>query len=359
MIFIHRTLGHAVCRFILTAGMVCWCWIGCVPKPGDGRKSLESRYFSEAIVLGGKGVGPGQFNKPRSVACDREDNLYVVDMTGRVQKFSSNGTFVLQWQMPQTDLGKPKGMGLDRVGNLIVLEPHYQRVNHFSPEGKLLSQWGRRGTNAGEFILPRSIAQNSSGDYFLSEYTLVERVQKFSSNHVYIQGWGEPGLNPGQFNRAEAVAVGPNDEVYVCDSCNHRVQIFDSNGRYLRGYGAAGSKAGQLSYPYDIHVERDGLQFVCEFGNSRISVFDAQNHFVELLGGPGSAPGQIANPWGMAFDSHGNMYVADALNHRVQKLVRRATVLGLGGRKASGAQQQSPTRAVELVRSTARSAAKT
>ena len=354
---VHRTLGHPVCRFILAVGLACGWGIGCVPRSEDGRKKLNSRYFSEAILLGTKGVGPGQFNKPRAVACDREDNLYVVDMTGRVQKFSPDGTFILQWQMPQTDLGKPKGMGLDHDGNVIVLEPHYQRVNHFSTSGKLLSQWGRRGTNAGEFILPRSIAQNSAGDYFLSEYTLVERVQKFSSNHVFIRAWGEPGLSPGQFNRAEAVAIGPKDEVYVCDSCNHRVQVFDSNGGYLRGYGTAGSNAGQLSYPYDIHVEGDGLQFVCEFGNSRISIFDAQNRIVEILGGPGSSPGQFANPWGMAFDSHGNMYVADALNHRVQKFVRRSALAGPGIHYSRDTVQDA--RASGFVQSTPHSAAKT
>ena len=122
-------------------------------------------------IIGSRGVGVGQFNKPRSVAVDAQDNLYVVDMTGRVQKFSSNGVFLLSWQMPQTDLGKPKGMGRDRDGNIIVLEPHYQRVNVFSPEGKLVAQWGEHGTNAGEFTLPRAVAVNSRGEVFVSEYS--------------------------------------------------------------------------------------------------------------------------------------------------------------------------------------------
>ena len=82
---------------------------------------LQSRLFSRAQIIGSRGVGVGQFNKPRSVAVDAQDNLYVVDMTGRVQKFSSNGVFLLSWQMPQTDLGKPKGMGRDRDGNIIVV----------------------------------------------------------------------------------------------------------------------------------------------------------------------------------------------------------------------------------------------
>jgi len=57
-------------------------------------------------------------------------------------------------------------MGHDRNGNILVVEPHYQRVNTFSPEGKLVAQWGKRGTNAGEFMLPRAVGMNSRGEAF-------------------------------------------------------------------------------------------------------------------------------------------------------------------------------------------------
>src|SRR5204863_6989373 len=152
---------------------------GCAPESHSDHASLASRIFNRVEVIGYRGVGVGELNKPRSVAVDKQDNLYVADMTGRVQKFSSNGVFMLSWQMPQTDLGKPKGMCRDREGNIIVLEPHYQRVNHFSPEGKLISQWGKSGTNRDEFTLPRSVAVNSRGEIFVSEYTRVDRVQVF------------------------------------------------------------------------------------------------------------------------------------------------------------------------------------
>ena len=85
--------------------------------------------------------------------------------------------------------------------------------------------------------------------------------------------------------------------------------------------------AGEMSYPYDVRVDAAGLRFVCEFGNSRIQVFDSKNQPVEIIGGPGAEPGQFNNPWSIALDSHGTLYVADALNHRVQKLVRRRSVV--------------------------------
>jgi DNA-binding beta-propeller fold protein YncE len=348
-----------------------WCFTtGCAPRTSDDETAIRSQFFERAAVFGTRGVGIGEFNKPRSVAVDLQDNIYAVDMTGRVQKFSPAGKFLLTWQMPETDLGKAKGMGRDPAGNIIVIEPHYQRVNHYAPDGMLVSQWGCRGTNEGCFILPRGVAVNSRGEFLVSEYMGSERVQRFalkvqslksevqsqevsSTNPLtpalslsegergnrspslvklvtprLLQVIGKAGTGPGEFNRPEGICVDAQDRIYVADSCNHRIQIFSADGKFIRQYGTAGSGLGELSYPYDVAVDAHGYQFVCEFGNSRIQVFDPDCEPVEIIGGPGSEPGQFANPWAVALDSQGNLVVADGLNHRVQKLVRKMGPIG-------------------------------
>jgi ABC-type Fe3+ transport system permease subunit len=309
---------------VLTLGASALVLTGCAPASPSNEAPLQSKLFERVQIIGSRGVGVGELNKPRSVAVDAQDNLYVVDMTGRVQKFSSNGVFQLSWQMPQTDLGKPKGLSRDRDGNILVLEPHYQRLNIFSPLGKLLAQWGKRGTNAGELMLPRAVGVNSRGEVLISEYGQVERVQRFAPRgEKLLAVIGHPGNGPGEFNRPEGLCVDAQDRLYVADSCNHRIQVFANDGQFLRSYGKAGAGKGDLSYPYDICVDAAGRQYVCEFGNSRIQVFDASDHPIEIIGGPGLAPGQFSNPWGVALDSAGNLYVADSQNHRVQKLIRR------------------------------------
>ena len=296
---------------------------GCTRETSKGA-DIKSRLFSRVEVIGERGSALGQFNKPRSVALDRDDNLYVVDMTGRVQKFSSQGAFLNSWRMPDTDLGKPKGMCMDTRGNIVLVEPHYQRVNHFAPDGTLVEQWGRAVTNGGDLVLPRAVAINSLGEAFLSEYTTVDRVQGFTANgrEPFVR-FGTPGDRDGQFNRPEGLAFGPDDRLYVADSCNHRIQIFSRDGKWLQSYGQPGRAAGQLSYPYDVRVDREGRQYVCEFGGGRVQIFDANQRSMEILGGVGSHPGQFNNPWSIALDSHGNLYVADSGNHRVQKFIRK------------------------------------
>jgi ABC-type Fe3+ transport system permease subunit/DNA-binding beta-propeller fold protein YncE len=315
---------HATRNTLLVASAGLLILAGCTPGAPSDQAPLPSQLFQRVQIIGSRGVGVGELNKPRSVALDVQDNLYAVDMTGRVQKFSSNGVFQLSWQMPQTDLGKPKGLCRDRDGNILVLEPHYQRMNVFSPLGKLVAQWGQRGTNAGELMLPRSVGVNSRGEVFVSEYGLVERVQQFSPRgEKLLAVLGRPGHGPGEFNRPEGLCVDAQDRLYVADSCNHRIQVFSADGKFLRAYGQAGKGQGELSYPYDICVDAAGRQYVCEFGNSRIQVFDANDRPLEIIGGPGAEPGQFNNPWGVALDSAGNLYVADSQNHRVQKLIRR------------------------------------
>lgn len=336
----HHTslIGAVLCLMLVLSS--------CTPHSGN---KLDSQIFSRVEIIGTRGVGIGQLNKPRSVAVDRQDNLFVIDMTGRVQKFSPNGVFLLSWQMPQTDLGKPKGMGRDRNGNIIVVEPHYQRVNHFSPQGKLVAQWGQRGTNVGQFTLPRAVAVNSHKQIFISEYGPMERVQCFSliqnptgppSAHV-LYAFGQPGNGPGDFNRPEGMCVDAQDRIYVADSCNHRIQIFSPEGNFIRTYGRAGSGKGELSYPYDICVDKAGRQYVSEFGNSRIQIFDANDRSIEIIGGPGFEPGQFSNPWGLALDSAENLYVADSQNHRVQKLIRKQSVVSSQGSVARADQKRT------------------
>lgn len=301
------------------------------PRAGN-EASLNSELFDRVEVIGTHGVGVGQFNQPRSLAIDDKDRLYVVDMTGRVQRFSPAGAFQLLWQMPELTNGRPKGMGRDWEGNIIVVEPHYQRLNHFTTTGQLLDQWGQKGTNFGQFWMPRDVAVDSRHEIFVSEYGVVERIQKFvfrtadgkpRGMPTCVLSFGRPGTGPGEFNRAEGLCMDSHDRLYVADSCNHRIQVFTADGKFLRAHGKPGSGLGELSYPYAIYVDAAGRQYVSEFGNSRVQVFDADDRPIEIIGGPGSDPGQFNNPWGLAMDSQGDLYVVDSQNHRVQKLIAK------------------------------------
>jgi ABC-type Fe3+ transport system permease subunit/DNA-binding beta-propeller fold protein YncE len=310
-------------RALIPIALVALCSSGCSPNSDAGTR-VKSTIFSSVQIIGSRGTGVGQFNKPRSVALDRDDNLYVIDMTGRVQKFSPDGKFLLLWQMPEVVKGKPKGMVRDIDGNIILVEPHYSRVNHFDQSGHLVAQWGTHGTNVGQLYFPRSAAINSRGDIYITEYGMTERIQCFTQfGKKVLFTFGTLGGGPGQIDRAEGMGMAPDDTLFVADSCNHRIQVFSAEGKFLREFGRAGSGLGEFSYPYDVRIDPTGLRYVCEFGNHRVQVFNEQNQPIEILGGPGADPSQMNNPWSIDFDSAGNLYIADSGNHRVLKYIRR------------------------------------
>src|SRR2546423_14323990 len=75
--------------------------LGCKEQP-----TFHSQFFSSVEVVGRRGAGAGELNKPRSVAVDREDNLYVVDMTGRGEEISAKGEILSFWRKAPTGKGK-------------------------------------------------------------------------------------------------------------------------------------------------------------------------------------------------------------------------------------------------------------
>lgn len=294
-------------------------------KDNPDSNNLGSQFFESVLTIGSKGNGIGQFSKPRSIAIDHQDQLYVADMTGRIQMFDSEGQFIRHWQMPEVDRGRPKGMCIDHEGHLVVIEPHYSRINHFDSKGELLRQWGAFGKEPGMLSLPRDAVVNSQGILFIGEYGSVERIQSFDLNTgTHLKTWGTPGNGTMQFNRPEGLGLDPaTHTLLIADSCNHRVQIYDFSGQLLDVLGEPGTKSGQFSYPYDVAVDNQGRRFVCEFGNSRIQVFDQDNQWIETVSAPGNGPAELNNPWCIAFDSHHNLYIADSGNHRIQKWIAK------------------------------------
>jgi sugar lactone lactonase YvrE len=271
-------------------------------------------------------------NKPRAIAIDQRDELYIVDVTPRIQVFDGDGNFLRGWQTPAFANGKPSGLAFDNAGNLLVSDTHYFRVLVFTPKGKLLENQtigGVCGFKEGEFQFVTDAAQDGQGNYYVTQYGEFDRIQKFSAGRKFLLSWGEHGYDLGQFMRPQKIVVDRAGLVWVTDACNHRVQVFDARGseaKLVKHWGEHGRAPGQLRFPYDILLDdaalagkADGCVYLCEFGNHRVSKFTTGGEFLGLWGENGRREGQLDQPWGIARDSRGRMFVLDSYNHRVQR----------------------------------------
>jgi DNA-binding beta-propeller fold protein YncE len=289
---------------------------GCSGKPATDQPQK---------VWGSIGAGKGQFSKPRAIAIDDKDQLYIVDMTARIQAFDADGTFIRAWQTPEQQTGRPTGLTFDTIdGHLLVADTHYSRILVYTPTGELLPDHtlgGTTGQGPGEFGWVSDVVRDKEGNFYVSEYGEFDRIQKFTPEGKFILQWGGHGTDAGQFMRPQHLEIDADGLIWVADSCNHRIQVFDPQGKLVKMWGSQGSDPGQLYYPYCIGLDGEGHVYASEFGNHRVQKFTLDGKSVGCWGSAGRKPGQLNTPWAFVLDSRRRVHVIDSMNHRVQRLV--------------------------------------
>ncbi len=303
----------AVCLRRAAAAAVCCLAAGCERDWADAGR-LDK-------VWGERGISEGRLQKPRAMAFAPEDEIYLVDMTARVQVFDTDGNYRRGWRMPDYQAGKPTGISIDRDGRVLVADTHYYRLMIYSPEGELLKTIGGvNGYEPGQFGLVTDAVQDSEGNYYISEYGDNDRIQKFTPGGEFLLQWGGHGSKPGQFARPQNIEIDEEDRIWVADACNHRIQVFDTEGELLLIWGSRGAGPGELYYPYDLELGPDDTVYVCEYGNHRVQKLTRDGRSLGCWGREGGEPGELFNPWALALDHRGRLHVLDTNNHRVQRI---------------------------------------
>ncbi|QDU77340.1 NHL repeat protein [Bremerella volcania] len=304
--------------FVVLLSLGLTIFLGCLPPSGP---SVEPE-----VVWGRRGVSEGLFEKPRAVAISPDDELFIVDMTARIQVFDLDGNFRRAWQIPEFYKGRPSGLSFDNNGNLLVADTHYNRMLVYTPDGKRLDEQtigGVEGAQPGEFGFVTEAVQDSQGNYYISEYGQHDRVQKFDPDGNFLFQWGGHGSEPGQFIRPQNMVIDENDHIWIADACNHRIQVFDATGneaKLIKIWGEQGSEPGKLGYPYDLVLDGKGHLYVVEYSNHRVQKFDLEGNSLGTWGSSGHDPGQLNSPWALILDRFGRIHVIDSENHRVQRI---------------------------------------
>jgi DNA-binding beta-propeller fold protein YncE len=236
--------------------------------------SLVRKFSPDGAPLlswGGNGTAPGQFNLTFDLALDPSGSVYVADGNGRIQKFSHEGVFLLEW----------------------------------GP---------RPGTGDGQFVRPKAIAVGEGGVV----YVLDSCVEKFTGDGVFLQRWGIFSEDNG-LDQPSDMAVDATGNLYVTDSGNHRVVKYSSSGDFLMQFGTFGVGPGQFDRPWGIAIDKSGDIYVTDPFMNRVEKFTATGEFLTQWGTFGNGNGQFFYARGIAADAVGNVYVTDFSANRVQK----------------------------------------
>ena len=156
-----------------------------------------------------KGFGTGMFVQAHSLHFDRDGNLWAVDGDGR-----------------------------DGKGNHVYkLDPSDGHVLLTLPE---------------MFNRPADVVTSTNGDVFVADGHVNSRVVKFSKDGRLLMEWGSKGSAPGQLNTPHSIAIDSSGRVLVGDRGNSRIELFDQNGRYLAEWKQFGRPTGLFVAPDDM-----------------------------------------------------------------------------------------------------------
>ena len=275
--------------------------------------TVDQEYLGE---FGTGGQGDGEFWWPSSLAFDSEDRLYVADEAlHRISIFDRQGQFLGKWGTGGSEAGqfnRVSSIIFDSEDNLLVSDSLNHRIQKFTKDGRVLASWGGPGEGPGSSICPGVSA-------WTARETLRGRLAqrpnpKIQPDGKFLQRWG--GSGDGEFNRPAALAVDPEQNLYVADWGNERVQVLNPEGKMLaqlRGdsipsrwaddYFAANPAeyATRLAANLEPELKR-------ELKSGREGRREKSASVEKLLWGPTS----------VKLDSSGRIYIVDSCRHRLQ-----------------------------------------
>src|SRR5438067_298000 len=258
-----------------------------------------------------KSFGAGLFAYPHGFTVDNQGNLWTSDVNDEATVLGIAA-------------GNAQGVQMG------------QEVLKLSPTGKVLMTLGKEGVSGNGpdmFDRPTGVAIAPNGDIFVSDghnpnAHNAARIVKFSPTGKFIKSWGRKGSAPGEFDEPHDIFIGgTQNRVYVADRRNNRIQAFDQNGNFL----AAWTQFGQ---PSSVFVGKDDTIYVgAAFPDSAAKKGQLRGIIVGSVK-DGSLKAFIPDPAdpdkldvgttasGIAADDQGSIYAADVAAHNLRKYVK-------------------------------------
>lgn len=334
-----------------------------IAETGLSRVSVYN--YSGNVLLytfGSFGTGNGQFDAPRGIDVDSNDNIFVSDPpNNRIQKFDKFGNYIST--IGQGTFAFISDVTVNSDDNIVMVDAWANEVKIFDTNGNLLDQFGEGGIQVGQLNNCEAIATQSNNRIALacintSKVAVIDgdgdaifdigasgdgnakfrgpmdlsidasediyvadsgnrRIQKFNSNMEYITQWSAVDGIDTEFDPS-SVVVGPSGNIYVTDVTNHRVQVFTNNGTFVSKFGEYGTGNGQFVEPADLAFDSSNNIYVVERGNHRVQKFNSSGVYISQWGSMGAGNTELQYPTGISVQGS-YVYVADFDNHRIQK----------------------------------------
>jgi DNA-binding beta-propeller fold protein YncE len=174
------------------------------------------------------------FTDPQKIALGPGGDVYVTDLGGSVFRFASDGTLLGTFGGGR--LETPRGIAIDRDGNVLVADRDQFRVDVFSPSGDLLRSISRPLEKGA--LYATDVTLDAAGDIWVLNDG--QGLMKFSPAGTLLVTVSE-SLRPGDSPAYGALGIlaEPGGTVLVADTQIGRILRYGEGGRVRSGSGAA------------------------------------------------------------------------------------------------------------------------
>jgi len=174
-------------------------------------------------------------NRPTGIAFhESSGRLYVTDtVENKVVVFDKSGAKLTEFGARGLAPGQfnfPTSLAI-YGDTLIANDTLNYRIQLFTLDGVPLSSFGEVGDASGQFALSKGLGADADGHVYVAD-ALSNFIQVFDNEGRFLLSFGGMGGEVGRFRLPAGICI-HNNTIYVADSQNGRVQVFE----YLGGEG--------------------------------------------------------------------------------------------------------------------------
>jgi hypothetical protein len=317
-------------------------------------------------------------NNPKGVAVDSANNVYISDTEhNRILKITQGGIMTTYAGTGYADYGgdggaatgaflnKPRGIAFDSSNNMYIADCANNRIRKVTYTTGIITTVAGTGTGgyngegtatAKPIYFPRDVALDSAGNLYIAD-TSNNRIRKVTSGGTIstIAGTGTGGYNSEgtatscQINYPEGICFDSNNNLYIADTGNNRIRMVVLTSGLISTIAGNGTAGYDPTYnPETTNATTTTLnnpKGVVDSGDG-ILVADSVNNMIRLVrlvggvykiyrvAGTGTAgftdsggnllTATMNNPNKIAIKSN-NVYIADTNNNHIREIVNYGT----------------------------------
>jgi sugar lactone lactonase YvrE len=186
----------------------------------------------ELLSFGKQGAGPGEFSEPWKVAISSDGNILVLDREPTwVHVYTADGQFQTRIAGPKMQLYSPGGIAAAPDGTIAIANTGVSNLLMLTPDGQ--SKGGPITTIAGERLeQPTDAAFDSKGG--LHVYQTAEKRNSSLLLHRAAAGGPDTkwiAVESSSTLDSARLDVGPDGRIYMTDPAKKRILVYSGDGR--------------------------------------------------------------------------------------------------------------------------------